>query len=64
MRVEPGFYKKLLALKILRHKTMTDAVHEALEHYFAEVLPETTRASPTPRRSVSVKEDEPVETVG
>lgn len=40
VRIEAIHHHKLVALKVLRKKTMADAIHEALVHYFEHVLPD------------------------
>lgn len=48
VRIEASHHQKLVALKMLRHKTMSEAIHEALEHYFAAVLPVEPRLALPP----------------
>ena len=39
VRLEASYHQKLVVLKLLKQKTMSDAIHEALDHYFALVMP-------------------------
>jgi len=48
VRIEASYHQKLVALKMLRHKSMSEAIHEALDHYFADVLPDAPRVAPPP----------------
>ena len=40
IRIGASYHSKLIAMKVLRKKTMTDAIHEALDRYFADVQAE------------------------
>lgn len=39
VRIDAELHQKLHLLKLLRNKTMTDTIHEALVQYFAAVVP-------------------------
>lgn len=38
VRLDADLHQKLQMLKLLRNKTMTDTIHEALLHYFDAVV--------------------------
>ena len=38
MKIDVSYHLKLHALKLLRNKKMSDAIEEALDHYFEHVV--------------------------
>lgn len=40
VKIDVSYHLKLHALKLLRNKRMSDAIEEALDHYFAHVVNE------------------------
>lgn len=38
VKIDVSYHLKLHALKLLRNKKMSDAIEEALDHYFAHVV--------------------------
>jgi len=42
VKIDVSYHLKLHALKLLRNKKMSEAVEEALDHYFAHVVQDPT----------------------
>ena len=51
VKIDVSYHLKLHALKLLRNKKMSDAIEEALDHYFEHVVNEQQAAEGTTAES-------------